>query len=211
MLHLCLLKKTSLPRSSRPDGSFVDERIHHWLEMRSRWWLEQARGGRGVPHMWVTFISLYKPFEEALLYVFVRKRASWPVVFHTRHLLHIVPHFGILVLTQDLSSSRYFHSEVVMDSSAPLPTVTVTLPYALRSRAGNRSSVTVSGRTVHEIIAVLDETFPGLRFNLCHETGELRPYVNIFLDCENIRYREGLDTPVKAGATLHILQSVAGG
>jgi molybdopterin synthase sulfur carrier subunit len=98
-----------------------------------------------------------------------------------------------------------------MDASVTLPTVTVTLPYALRSRAGNRSSVTVTGRTVHEIIASLDHAFPGLHFNLCHETGELRSYVNIFLDRENIRYLQGLDTPVKAGATLHILQSVAGG
>jgi molybdopterin synthase sulfur carrier subunit len=87
----------------------------------------------------------------------------------------------------------------------------VTLPGALRSRAGNRSSVTVSGRTVHEIITALDQAFPGLRFHLCHETGELRPYVNIFLERENIRYLEGLDTAVEAGATLHILQSVAGG
>jgi sulfur-carrier protein len=97
------------------------------------------------------------------------------------------------------------------DSSALLPIVTVTLPGALRSRVGNRSSVTVTGRTVQEIIAALDQAFPGLRFHLCHETGELRPYVNIFLERENIRYREGLDTAVPRGATLHILQSVAGG
>ncbi len=88
---------------------------------------------------------------------------------------------------------------------------TVTLPGALRVLAGNHSSVTVPGRTVHEIITALDQAFPGLRFHLCYETGELRPYVNIFLERENIRYLEGLDTAVKAGATLHILQSVAGG
>ncbi len=98
-----------------------------------------------------------------------------------------------------------------MDSSTSLPMATVTLPGALRSHAGNRSSVTVPGRTVHEIITALDQAFPGLRFHLCYETGELRPYVNIFLERENIRYLEGLDTAVKAGATLHILQSVAGG
>ncbi len=98
-----------------------------------------------------------------------------------------------------------------MDSAVPLSTATVTLPYVLRSHVGNRSSVTVTGRTVHEIIAALDSAFPGLRFNLCHETGELRPYVNIFLERENVRYLQGLDTPVPAGATLHILQSVAGG
>ena len=98
-----------------------------------------------------------------------------------------------------------------MNSSVSLPMATVTLPGALRARVGNRSSVTVPGRTVHEIITALDQAFPGLRFHLCYETGELRPYVNIFLERENIRYLEGLDTAVKAGATLHILQSVAGG
>ena len=57
----------------------------------------------------------------------------------------------------------------------------------------------------------IDQDYPGLRFNLCHETGELRPFVNIFLNRENIRYLQGLDTPITAGATVHILQSVAGG
>jgi len=69
----------------------------------------------------------------------------------------------------------------------------------------------VAGHTIREIIDALDQNYPGLRFNLCHETGELRPFVNIFLNRENIRYLQGLDTPVTAGATVHILQSVAGG
>ena len=63
----------------------------------------------------------------------------------------------------------------------------------------------------HVIIDELDRNYPGLRFNLCHETGELRPFVNIFLNRENIRYLQGLDTLVTPGATVHILQSVAGG
>lgn len=96
-----------------------------------------------------------------------------------------------------------------------LPTATpgarVFFPDALRTKVGNRSSVVVAGNTVREIIGALDQDFPGLRFNLCHETGELRPFVNIFVDRENIRYLQGLDTPVSAGATIYILQSVAGG
>ena len=62
-----------------------------------------------------------------------------------------------------------------------------------------------------EIIDALDHDYPGLGFNLCYETGELRPYVNIFLDRENSRYLQGLETPIQMGATIHILQSVAGG
>jgi sulfur-carrier protein len=98
-----------------------------------------------------------------------------------------------------------------MDSQAAIPTVTVILPHVLRAKIGNRKSVTVAGSTIREVIDALDNDFPGMRFNVCHETGELRPYVNIFLDREDIRYLQGLDTPVRAGANIHILQSVAGG
>ena len=98
-----------------------------------------------------------------------------------------------------------------MDLPVTSPNATVSLPNALRARAGNRRTVVVNGSTIREIIAALDHDFPGLRFNLCYETGELRSYVNIFLDGENIRYLDGLDTLVRNGATIHILQSVAGG
>ena len=98
-----------------------------------------------------------------------------------------------------------------MDSSSAIPTATVNLPHVLRPKIGNRKSVTVAGSTIREIIDALDHDYPGLRFNLCHETGELRPFVNIFLDRENIRYLQGLDTPVHTGATIYVLQSVAGG
>ena len=98
-----------------------------------------------------------------------------------------------------------------MNSQATIPTATVTLPFVLRAKIGNRKSVTVAGSTIREIVDALDHDYPGLGFNLCYETGELRPYVNIFLDRENIRYLQGLETPVQMGATIHILQSVAGG
>jgi molybdopterin synthase sulfur carrier subunit len=89
--------------------------------------------------------------------------------------------------------------------------VTVSIPTALRERTGNRRRVTVEGCTIRELIQALEQRFPGLRFNLCHETGELRPYVNIFLEQENVRYLQGLDTHVPPGASIHIVHSVAGG
>ena len=98
-----------------------------------------------------------------------------------------------------------------MDSPVIVPTVTVSLPNALLDRTGDRRSIPAAGRTIREIIDALEQNYPGLRFNLCHETGELRPFVNIFLNRENIRYLQGLDTLVTPGATVHILQSVAGG
>jgi len=101
--------------------------------------------------------------------------------------------------------------EITVDPQTDIPNITVSLPHALRARAGNRKTVVAAGHTVREIIAALDRDFPGLRFNLCYETGELRPYVNIFLDRENIRYLQGLETPVRSESTIYILQSVAGG
>lgn len=91
------------------------------------------------------------------------------------------------------------------------PQVLVHIPSILRKTVGNQSRVTATAETVRALIDALDRTYPGLRFHLCYETGELRPYVNIFLNRENIRTLHGLDTPLSHGATLHILPSVAGG
>jgi sulfur-carrier protein len=97
------------------------------------------------------------------------------------------------------------------DSRETVPRATVHLAYALRAFAGNQASVRASGRTVRAVIDALEGDYPGMRFHLCYETGELRPYVNIFLNRENIRYFQGLDTPLPQSAVLHILPSVAGG
>lgn len=98
-----------------------------------------------------------------------------------------------------------------MPRSEEDPVVRVSLPAMLAERVGNRLTMSAHGETVREVISTLDETFPGLRFNLCLETGDVRPFVNIFVNGQNIRYLRGLDTVVAPGATLHILPSVAGG
>jgi molybdopterin converting factor small subunit len=87
----------------------------------------------------------------------------------------------------------------------------VFLPGALRERAGGAGRVAVAGATVAELIAALEEAHPGLRFSLCYETGELRPFVNIFVNGTNVRYLAGLETAVPVGARVYILPSVAGG
>ena len=97
------------------------------------------------------------------------------------------------------------------DSLESVPRTVVHLAYALRAFADNKASVLAGGRTVRAVIDTLDRDYPGMRFHLCYETGELRPYVNIFLNRENIRYFQGLDTPLPHNAVLHILPSVAGG
>ena len=89
-------------------------------------------------------------------------------------------------------------------------TSTVVLPYQLRDRSGGARSVEVEGDTVRDLIDNLDRRWPGLKFSICHETGDLRPFVNVFVGPEDIRYLSGLDTPAR-GQTVHIIHSVAGG
>ena len=87
----------------------------------------------------------------------------------------------------------------------------VFLPPVIRQRIGYQTPLDVDGETVRAIIEDLEHRFPGIRFNLCTDTGDLRPYVNVFIEKKNIRYLRGLDTLVPAGAHISILPSVAGG
>ena len=98
-----------------------------------------------------------------------------------------------------------------METASATTTVTVLLPQALATRAGDQLRAQVSGATLRDIITVLDERRPGLRFSLCLETGELRPFVNVYVNGTHVRYLQWLDTPLPPGAVVHILPSVAGG
>jgi molybdopterin synthase sulfur carrier subunit len=90
-------------------------------------------------------------------------------------------------------------------------TVRVAIPAGLLGRTGNRRWVHVCAATVREIIDALERDFPGLKFNLCYETGEVRKFVNIFVGPEECRYLDGLDTVVPSGVPVRIIHSVAGG
>jgi molybdopterin synthase sulfur carrier subunit len=92
-----------------------------------------------------------------------------------------------------------------------MPAALVIFPPALYPKTGYQSRLNVEGETINDIIEELEQRFPGIRFNLCSETGELRQFVNIFIEKENIRYLRGLETTVPAGACICILPSVAGG
>jgi len=92
-----------------------------------------------------------------------------------------------------------------------MESVSVWIPPALRDRTGNRRLVDSRGHSIREMIEALESDYPGLRFNLCHETGELRPFVNIFLEGESVQFLQGLDTPLVGGETVHIIHSLAGG
>jgi molybdopterin synthase sulfur carrier subunit len=89
--------------------------------------------------------------------------------------------------------------------------VTVKLPTQLRAAAGNATEAQVEGGTVGEALQSLYEQHAELRDRIADEGGGLRRFVNVFLGGEDIRFLEGLETPVDDGDELTILPAVAGG
>ena len=89
--------------------------------------------------------------------------------------------------------------------------VTVRIPTQLRSLAGGSSEVHVEGATVAEVLKSLDAAHSGFGDRLFDEAGKLRRFVNVFVADEDIRFAEGLETPVADGTTVSIVPAVAGG
>jgi sulfur-carrier protein len=89
--------------------------------------------------------------------------------------------------------------------------VTVKIPTQLRAAAGGSAETEVAGATVAEALNGLYERYGELRERISNEDGTLRRFVNVYLAGEDIRFLEGLQTPVPDGAELTILPAVAGG
>ena len=89
--------------------------------------------------------------------------------------------------------------------------VEVRLPTVLRSQAGGVSVVTVDSGTVGEVLAKLVAEYPGLSGQVVQADGSLHKFVNIYVDDDDVRYLDGVNTPVPDGAEVSILPAVAGG
>jgi sulfur-carrier protein len=90
-------------------------------------------------------------------------------------------------------------------------TVTISIPTVLRAQTDGQANVEVDGATVGEVFEQVVGRYPGLRANLLGDDGELHKFVNVFVDDEDIRYLDGLDTKLTDGASVAILPAVAGG
>ena len=89
--------------------------------------------------------------------------------------------------------------------------VIVRIPTQLRTLTGGAGEVEIEGASVGEILKALDVAHPGFADRLFDEAGNLRRFVNVFLADEDVRFLDGLATPVADGATLSIVPAVAGG
>jgi len=90
-------------------------------------------------------------------------------------------------------------------------TVTVRIPSQLRGLCDGAGEVAVEGATVAEVLKALDAAHPGFADRLFDETGSLRRSINLFLDDEDVRFLDGVDTAVADRQTLSIVPAVAGG
>ena len=88
---------------------------------------------------------------------------------------------------------------------------TVRIPTQLRTLSGGASEVSVEGGTVKELLVGLDAAHPGFNERLHDDAGSLRRFVNIFVADEDIRFLDGLSTPVTEGQAVSIIPAVAGG
>jgi molybdopterin synthase sulfur carrier subunit len=90
-------------------------------------------------------------------------------------------------------------------------TVTVRVPTTLRPLSGGNKLVEVASGSLADVIAALEAAHPGFADRLLDENGALRKFVNIFVDDDDVRYLDGLDTVVADGITVSIIPAVAGG
>jgi sulfur-carrier protein len=89
--------------------------------------------------------------------------------------------------------------------------ISVKIPTPLRKLTNEKDTVTGEGDSVEQIIHNLEESYPGLKERLCDDAGDLRRFVNIFVNGEDVRFLSGLQTPLKTGDELSIVPAVAGG
>lgn len=88
--------------------------------------------------------------------------------------------------------------------------ITVRIPAPLRTLTGGKDEVSAEGGTVADLIVDLDRKHPGLKDRLLDEKG-VRRFVNIYVGEEDVRFLEGLKTPLKAGDQVSIIPAIAGG
>ena len=87
----------------------------------------------------------------------------------------------------------------------------VRIPAPLRKLTNDQAVVEIQGQTVKDILAGLDKSYPGLKERICDESGQIRRFVNIFVNGEDIRFKDGPATPVADGAEVSIIPAIAGG
>ena len=90
-------------------------------------------------------------------------------------------------------------------------TIPVRIPTPLRKLTLNQEVVEADGATIRELSESLERTYPGLKERICDEQDQIRRFVNVFLNDEDVRFLDESETQVKSGDEVSIVPAIAGG
>lgn len=89
--------------------------------------------------------------------------------------------------------------------------IKVRIPTPLRPLTKNQGEVDITAGSITDLVNTLEASYPGIKSRLCDESGELRRFVNIYVNEEDIRFLKGKDTALKTGDEVSIVPAIAGG
>jgi sulfur-carrier protein len=89
--------------------------------------------------------------------------------------------------------------------------VNIVIPTLLRKLTGDSDLVELEAGTITEVLEKLDENYPGFRARVCEPGGDLRQFINIYVNGEDIRFLDNLSTSIPSGAEVSIVPAIAGG
>jgi len=89
--------------------------------------------------------------------------------------------------------------------------ITVRVPTPLQKVTGGKSEVETTGSSIKEALENLEKEYPGVRERLYSEEGELRRFINIYVNEEDIRFLDSENTPIKDGDVISVIPAIAGG
>lgn len=87
----------------------------------------------------------------------------------------------------------------------------VRVPTILRTYTAGESEVTADGSTLSDVLDSLDASYPGIKARIVDEQGGLRRFVNVYVGNDDVRFLDGLNTPVQDNAQVSVIPAVAGG
>jgi molybdopterin synthase sulfur carrier subunit len=89
--------------------------------------------------------------------------------------------------------------------------VKVRIPAPLRKLTKEQPVVDVPGQNIEEVLANMEKAYPGIKERICDENGQIRRFINVFVNGEDIRFKDGAKTAVAEGAEISIIPAIAGG
>ena len=89
--------------------------------------------------------------------------------------------------------------------------VTVRIPTPMRKMTNDQQEVQANGATLSALLTDLESQYPGFTNRICDDQGELRRFINVYVNDEDVRFLDGKETPVKDGDEVSIVPAIAGG